>query len=772
MSTESTFKKRRLPRYLDNIPVYNVERGNVSTFFSTRNLSEYFMLGKNSFFIGGSDKLQQGSEIQIEAIDSLGNVIYTEYPGYKEDDSVLASIYVYDDTASGLCTLILLGIAKDVPSKWKGKINTKWITQIYVDPTRVNKDPIRFIKVPTGSFAVTTKQFFTASIVSQSSDIPVTTPYLRLSLRSAGGYYLGGILTAQEDTFTPSMDGATIEAASQPYPLSTYSSSIYSWNSNITTSISEVVNPKTAYVTIFGYPIVHVPSSTQFYVAGELMSGVIKYQETVYTPTYITASIVAVDCIDIDTYTGKVDKVYVYKKSLSKLEDYSLHSLVTIEETNLLSAEDRMFVQYVDIGKFTNQIIEQKWCSHRQEYSNGMNADRVLTAWPYADPIYDRKLVEDTTITISSSANGIIEQYIAKDIPITGTLQFSGSPSWTVSQSVDSFIYIVNSGSNYLTASKTHYDKGGGLFRPGVDLSIKDSYTGSFDDWYIIAAGMAPGIFDDIVNVELYSASAQITLNTKFPTPSGYNLTTSSGYFSNAVQISESYYSNHIFGEVSDGSVTSSLKLTCYKSFYPLSSMSMYSDTEYIHEAYIAGFGELEIRMKGNAITPDSDHQPLLGRLVGHYSSSKMINYGYQSHTFIPDEDGVGKLYYIIKRGIWDIARSSVKVHVANGYSSNRALFRFPIVPLTVTEVFQFKLVFANPENATNPVEVISQEVTCPGISLTGGGAGGAITVPICQPGAVIISDGNSWRAAAPITGQNAGWLVNEQGLLLVEYLS
>ncbi len=772
MSTESTFKKRRLPRYLDNIPVYNVERGNVSTFFNTRNLSEYFMLGKNSFFIGGSDKLQQGSEIQVEAIDSSGNVIYTEYPGYKEDDSVLTSVYVYDDTASGACTLILLGIAKDVPSKWKGIINTKWITQVYVDPTRVNKDPIRFIKVPTGSFAVNTKQFFTASIVSQSASIPVTTPYLRLSTRTAGGYYLNAVLTAQEDTFTPSMEGGTIEAISQPYPMSTYSSSIYSWNTSFTSSITQVINPKTAYVSILGYPIVHVPSHTPFYVAGELMSGIIKFQGVVYTPTYITASIVTVDCIDIDTYTGKVDKVYVYKKSLSKLEDYSLHSLVTIEETNLLSAEDRMFVQYVDIGKYTNQIIEQKWCSHRQEYSNGMNADRILTAWPYGDPIYDRKLVENTTITISSSANGIIEQYIAKDIPITGTLQFSGSPSWTVSQSVDSFIYIVNSGSNYLTASKTHYDKGGGLFRPGVDLSIKDSYTGSFDDWYIIAAGMAPGIFDDIVNVELYSASAQITLNTKFPTPSGYNLTTSSGYFSNAVQISESYYSNHIFGEVSDGSVTSSLKLTCYKSFYPLSSMFMYSDTEYIHEAYIAGFGELEIRMKGNAITPDSDHQPLLGRLVGHYSSSKMINYGYQSHTFIPDEDGVGKLYYIIKRGIWDIARSSVKVHVANGYSSNRALFRFPIVPLTVTEVFQFKLVFANPENATNPVEVISQEVTCPGISLTGGGAGGAITVPICQPGAVIISDGNSWRAAAPITGQNAGWLVNEQGLLLVEYLS
>jgi hypothetical protein len=172
MSTKASFKKRRVYRYLDNVPVINIERGNKSAYFDTRNLSEYFMLGKNSFFIGGSNKLQQGTQIQIECIDALGNVVYTEFPSYQEDNSTLASVYVYDDTASGLCTLILLGIAKDVPEDWKNRYNTKWIFQVYIDPTRPTKDPIRFMKLPIATWTVTPRTFYSSSFTTYSLQIP------------------------------------------------------------------------------------------------------------------------------------------------------------------------------------------------------------------------------------------------------------------------------------------------------------------------------------------------------------------------------------------------------------------------------------------------------------------------------------------------------------------------------------------------------------------------------------------------------------------------
>jgi hypothetical protein len=581
---------------------------------------------------------------------------------------------------------------------------------------------------------------------------------------------VGNTWQTDTNTFIPEMEGGIIQGTVEPY-YSYLKTSGYTWNSSYTSSIVQVVNPMIAVisndyfaVTKSGYIFVNTTAV--------LLTGSINWSTTTYVPTTITSSLVSVDLIDLDTFTGKVHKVYIYKRSLSKLEDYTLHSVVNIEESNLLSVEDIYGVDYRDIGKYTPEIISQDWISHRQIYTDGNTADRVVTGWPYAGPVYDSRLTENTNLSISSSVVGIVEQFVAKDVPTVGTLQFSGSAAWTIDESVVSLVSIVNSGSKYLTASFVTKSKGGGDYQHVITFTIRDSYTGSFDFWYLSASGYPSGISNAIVNAELSdNLFVPLNLNSKFPTPSGYNLSTSSGYFSNAVQISESYYSHNYFGEVPSGNITSSLKMYCYKPFYTIMSMSLYVDTEYVHEAYIAGFGELEIRLVGNAVVPDDDHLPLFGKLIGHYSSSKLTNYGYQSHIFTPNNTGTVHLYYIVKSGIWDIGRSSIVIHVPEGYSANRNLFRFPVLPLSQTEEFQFKLIFANPSNIVNPVEIISpiKQFSAGIITID---TGGGFSMPISPLGSVIYSDGLRWRPATPITGTSgSGWLVNDAGLLIVNYI-
>ena len=757
MSTSTSFKKARLPRYLDNVPVYNIETGIKSDFFNTRNLSEFFMLGKNSFFIGGSDKLQQGTEVAIEVTDSLGNVVYTEYPNYKEDNSVLASVFVYDDTASGLCDLVLLGIAKDVPDDWKGVINTKWKTQVYIDPTRPNKDSIRFITMPSASFTVAPKQFYTSSIslVSKSISIVGGRPTI-----------IGNTLTMYNNFFIPQMVGATIEATVQ---LVGGNFSGITFDPQYTSSIYSILNPRNASITTNGLTV---------YIGGEkaigianILSGIVKYYDIVYTPTTITSSIITVDAINLDTFTGKVDKIYIYKKSLSKLEDYTLHSIVNVNEANLLSVEDLLSVNLKDIGIFTNEIIEQNWQSHRQMYSDGTNADRIIFALPVTAALGSSYRVhESMSIILSSSTAGIIETYTAASLPLSGTFQFSGSTSVDSFGSAQSLVYIINSGSNYLTAS--YIAKADlGTIRPVITLSIRDSYTASFDDWYVTQSGQPVlPISGRIVNMELFSASLNVDLKQKFPTPSGSTMVTSSGFFLNAAQVSESYFSNHYPG-AELFQTTSSLKLYCYKVFYPQLKTLMYTNTEYIHSSYIAGYGELEVRMVGNAIRPDNMSFPGLGSRIAHFTNTTLVNYGHQSQTFTADFNGVGNLLYIVKSGIWNIGNSYVAVNIADGYSPSRNIFRFPIVPLSTTEIFKFKLLFANPENTTNIVEIESPNLTCTGGTVTVT-SGGGINFPISPEGSVIFSDGHAWRPATPITGQSgSGWLVNAQGILIVNYL-
>jgi len=118
--------------------------------------------GRSSFLIETSPYMKQDTELQIDFIDSEGASIYTEpIADYLEGRARRVSIEVYDDTAPGIATLIIVGEliavpdgntifsdAEQVPPRFQNAYNVRLTKQIVINPTAVNTQPIKFFGQP------------------------------------------------------------------------------------------------------------------------------------------------------------------------------------------------------------------------------------------------------------------------------------------------------------------------------------------------------------------------------------------------------------------------------------------------------------------------------------------------------------------------------------------------------------------------------------------------------------------------------------------------
>ena len=102
--------------------------------------------GRSSFLIETSPYMKQDTELQIDFIDSEGASIYTEpIADYLEGRARRVSVEVYDDTAPGIATLIIVGEliavpdgntifsdAEQVPQRFQGAYNVRLTKQIVI----------------------------------------------------------------------------------------------------------------------------------------------------------------------------------------------------------------------------------------------------------------------------------------------------------------------------------------------------------------------------------------------------------------------------------------------------------------------------------------------------------------------------------------------------------------------------------------------------------------------------------------------------------------
>ena len=146
---------------LDDIDVL-IDENDKSKHIIITDMPESMPQGRSSFLIETSPFMREGVELQMDFIDSEGASIYTEPVfEYLEGTSRRVSVEVYNDTAPGIATLIVVGeldsVPEDntifsesdpVPREYDGVYNVRLTKQIIINPTSVNTQPIKFFTQP------------------------------------------------------------------------------------------------------------------------------------------------------------------------------------------------------------------------------------------------------------------------------------------------------------------------------------------------------------------------------------------------------------------------------------------------------------------------------------------------------------------------------------------------------------------------------------------------------------------------------------------------
>ena len=143
--------------------------------------------GKSSFLIETSPFMKDGTELQMDFIDSDGASIYLEpVSEYLEGTARRVSAEIYEDTAPGIATLIIVGELESVPEdstifsdvdivpvEYQGAYNVRLTKQIVINPTAVNTEIIKFWDQPKITVFEQRKGTMTRSEITGSIYSPV-----------------------------------------------------------------------------------------------------------------------------------------------------------------------------------------------------------------------------------------------------------------------------------------------------------------------------------------------------------------------------------------------------------------------------------------------------------------------------------------------------------------------------------------------------------------------------------------------------------------------
>lgn len=361
-------RKRNAPLNLELIDVFIDDNTISSEYFQVYNIPNILPGGKSAFLINGSNLLKLHSEVKIEVKDSLGNVIYSEYPQYLEGTARLVSVYVYEDTPYGIATITIIGEAENVPEEWKGLFNVRWSTNVLVDPSLPNIEPIRFYNIPKIQVKEKRVSYLRQDYIS-GSIIQYTTG--SISGRDIGGKYI--LQAGDVAQFTGKMAGGTLVV---PAPsLSIDSTDQYGiTGSRYTTIIDEVINSKLALARS-GYAL-QTPGSAENSFDNAVFKKtnypfVAPFVESAYTisyaapPTYSLTenyqSFAQLRIYDMTTVSGDINKIKLFQKSAGTVGDWQYIDEIVLEGIELFVNTSSMTLNE-RLGKFDEtRIITNYW---------------------------------------------------------------------------------------------------------------------------------------------------------------------------------------------------------------------------------------------------------------------------------------------------------------------------------------------------------------------------------------------------------------------------
>jgi len=365
-----------------------------SKYFKIQRFPEQFTSGKNLFLMEGSKYLKESTAIKIEIVDVEGNTVYVEpgrgIPDYYEGNSVVLSAHVYDNMPVGPAKITILGelkeyedangIVRPVPESWNNTYNVKWEREFFINKNLGNVSPVIFYKKPSVEIqeiealviAEDTPTITKTGLVIGTAEVPELGT--DLTTWRAGTLYrlelVGG------DSFISAMDESNITIPSLNY----------------TAKIKEVINSTTILTDkalsqngkVINFPAAGYTSSFQ------------DFSSRVTTESSVTASYGRITVNNLDTFTGNVDKLKIYKKSRSDVGGFKFVDEVKIVGGEILR-DETMPGSDLDggFGRLTETNVERYWSTSSIDLG-GLEGSYIT---------YDNDLLyESIRINISQSA--------------------------------------------------------------------------------------------------------------------------------------------------------------------------------------------------------------------------------------------------------------------------------------------------------------------------------------------------------------------------------
>lgn len=355
----------KLGNKFENLSGYNTFINDTkpnSKYFKVSRFSETFTSGKNLFLMEGSECLKESTDIKIEITDVNKNTIYVEpgrgVPDYYEGNSVVLSAHIYDNIPVGPAKITILGelreyydndgVKREVPDEWKNIYNVKWEKDFYINKNILNTSPVIFYKKPVVTLTEQTGSITRQEIptVTQTGSVigSADTPPLGTDIRSWRAGTLYRLERASGIGFPGSIDENIIEVPSLNYQA----------------RVKEVLNSNTILVDT-PYLIDNIVSS---FPANNFTSTFENFDGRTTTETETTGSYQKLVLDNLDTFTGAVDTIRIFRKSRSDISDFKFLEELKISDISdeiLLDETVQSHEKTGGFGRLTESNLLEYW---------------------------------------------------------------------------------------------------------------------------------------------------------------------------------------------------------------------------------------------------------------------------------------------------------------------------------------------------------------------------------------------------------------------------
>lgn len=389
----SSFGRRGVELGLNTMLVDIEDVSFLSQYFSIAEFNPVFTGGKTPVVFNGSPLLKEGSEIQVQCLDSNGNSLYIERPKssvqFSDVSKFIISIHVYSETYNGPGKLIFVGTTvKDEIVRWQADIT--------IDKTIQNSSKVRFNNKPTIEArsllypvidnlvgAALTYQYSLTGSLSSIAATPIKDTFKNVINPKKTDVDYRVILNVNDadsaawlyptKSFNSQMEGQSfhITARNIQYPFS-YVGRNTIWTGSF--KVKKVIDSKTIQLNEpFYFPygrnqVVtnintgHFTASYKWVAYNTASDAYQKYYPVSGSPISIKESYAEIVYRNLRTFSGFIARHKLYRKSLVYPGDFQLISDEPLGALELLTDPITSNKTYSRIGLFYNQThIDRYW---------------------------------------------------------------------------------------------------------------------------------------------------------------------------------------------------------------------------------------------------------------------------------------------------------------------------------------------------------------------------------------------------------------------------